>query len=153
VIRIVAVGVICLAGVGVVTPLGRKDESAIVVDMALTYPVVTGNKSDRLPIYKEAIAPEPALEVDTPPAPTPQTVAAPQPSKSKTDRTQPEIIPRHWHDPATSKYRIHKRIADDAKRSQAPPIDKPKQISELKDCSPDGLAPLLRKLNLQPRCD
>lgn len=149
-IRMVAVGVICLASVGVVTPLGGNDATAIKVDMALTYPIVAGNKSDRLPIYKAEIAPEPALEVHTPPAvSTPQTVVAPQPSESKTDRTQPEFTPRHWHDPASSKYKVNKRVADDAKRSQSPPIDK--QVSQ--PCSQDGLAPLLRKLNLQPRCD
>ena len=152
-IRIVAGGVICLAGVGVVTPLGRNDAPppTIKVDTELTYPIVAGNKSDRLPIYKAAIAPEPALEVDMPPVSVPQTAVAPQPSESKTDRTQPEFIPRHWHDPASSKYKVRKRVADDAKQSQAPPIHK--QVSEPKDCSPDGLAPLLRKLNLQPRCD
>ena len=149
-IRIVAVGVICLAGVGVVTPLGRNGESAIVVDMALTYPVVTGNKSDRLPSYKEASAPDPVLEVDMPAA-TP--AVAPSPSESKADRTQPEIVRRHWHDPADSKYKIHKRIATDASRSQVRPIETPRQVSEVKDCSPDGLARLLRKLNLQPHCD
>jgi hypothetical protein len=155
VIRIVAVGVMCLVGIGAVSPLGRDRAPAPATEVGMppTYPVVTGNKSDRLPIYTEAVAPEPTVEVDNAPVLMPQIAVVPPLTEPKAERTQPEFIPRHWHDPTASKYKIQKRSAVDTKRPQARPIERPKQVSEARDCSSDGLAPLLRKLNLQPRCE
>jgi hypothetical protein len=119
--------------------------------MSSTYPVVSGNKNDRLPI--QAGAGEPVAEVDNTPVLTPWTAVAPPLAEPKADRTQPAFIPRHWHEPTSSKYKSQKRAAIETKRSQSPSIEGPKQVSEVKDCSQDGLAPLLRKLNLQPRCE
>ncbi|WP_342739696.1 hypothetical protein [Bradyrhizobium sp. B117] len=149
-IRIVAVCMMCV--VGVVSPLGpsRAPAPAIEVDMASDFPAVSGNKSDRLQIHTEAIAPSKA---DKPPVTTPRIASAPPLAKPKADRTQPEFIPRHWHDPTASRYRIQNRGTADATTSQTRPIEKPRQVSEVKNCSSDGLAPLLRQLNLQPHCE
>src|SRR3954454_2660443 len=118
-IRIVAVCMMCV--VGVVTPLGpgRAPPPAIEVGMASDFPAVSGNKSDRLPIHSEAIAPS---EADKPPVPTPQIAIAPPLAKPKADRTQPEFIPRHWHDPTASRYRIQNRSTADATRPPTRPI-------------------------------
>ncbi|GLR91372.1 hypothetical protein GCM10007857_80890 [Bradyrhizobium iriomotense] len=141
--------------VGVVSPLGpsRAPAPATEVGMASSFPAVSGNKGDRLPIYTEAIAPKTAAEVAKPPELTTPIAVAPPLASPTADRTQPKFIARHWHDPASSKYQIKTRRAADAKTSQTPPIDKSKQVSEVKPCSSDGLAPLLRGLNLQPRCE
>jgi hypothetical protein len=141
----------CLVGVGAFSPLGGDRVPAIEIGMAPNYPVVTGDKGDRLPIRIEAVAPEPAVKVDDAPVLTPQIAVVPQPAEPKADRTQPEFVPRHWHDP--TKYKIQKRSAVDSKRSQSRPVEGQKQVSNAKDCSQDGLAPLLRKLDLQPRCE
>lgn len=153
------IGVMCVIGVGTVLPLGsiRPPAPALEVGMAPIYPVVTGNKNDRLPLHTEAVAPEPV--VDNPAELTPRVAVVAPPSEARVDHPQSEVISRHWHDPMSSKGRIQKRTNDDAKRSQVWPIERPKQVGqvkqvgEVKACSPDGLALLLRKLNLQPRCD
>jgi len=152
-IRIVAACTICVAGV--VAPLGssRAPAPAIEVGIAPDFPAVSRNKGDRLPIHAEAIAPAVPVETGKPPVVTPQIAVAAPAVEPKTDRTQPEFIPRHWHDPTASKYKTQKSSAADAKRSQTRPVEKPKQASEVKNCSSDGLAPLLRQLNLQPPCD
>ncbi|MCP3466584.1 MULTISPECIES: hypothetical protein [unclassified Bradyrhizobium] len=152
-IRVIAVCTVCV--VGVVSPLGPSRAPAPDTDvgMASDFPAVSGNKSDRLPIRAEAIAPKAAVEADKPAVPTPQIAVAAPAVEPKTDQTQPRFISRHWHDPTASKYTIQKRSAADAKRSQTPSVEKPKQATEVKNCSSDGLAPLLRQLNLQPPCD
>ncbi|OKO79039.1 hypothetical protein AC630_18085 [Bradyrhizobium sp. AS23.2] len=139
--------------VGVVSPLGtsRAPAPAIEVGMASNFPAVSGNKSDRLPIHTEAIGPKVAIEADKPAILTPQI--APPLAEPKADRKLPEFIPRHWHDPTASKNKIQNRGTADTKKSQTRPIEKPKQVNEVKNCSSDGLAPLLRQLNLQPRCE
>lgn len=151
----------CVIGVGTVLPLGssRPPAPALQAGMAPIYPMVTGNKNDRLPLHTEAVAPEPVVAVDKPAELTPQVAVVAPPSEARADHTQSEIISRHWHDPMSSKGRMQKRTNVDTKTSQARPIEKPKQVGavkqvgEVKACSPDGLASLLRKLNLQPRCD
>ncbi|WFU43367.1 hypothetical protein QA640_13495 [Bradyrhizobium sp. CB82] len=152
-IRIIAACMVCV--VGVVSPLGpsRAPAPATEVGMASNFPAVSGNKSDRLPIYTEAVMPKAAAEAAKPPVPTPQIAVAPPLADPMPDRTRPEFIARHWHDPTSSKYKIKMRSAADAKTSLTRPIDKPKQVSEVKPCSSDGLASLLRNLNLQPRCE
>ena len=149
-IRTIAACTICV--VGVFSPLGpsRAPAPATDVGMASNFPAVSGNKGDRLPIHTEAIAHEIVAEV---PELTARIAVAPPLAGPTTDRTQPKFIPRHWHDSTSSKYRIKTRTAADAKTSQTTPIDKPKQVSEVNRCSSDGLAPLLRNLNLQPRCE
>ena len=150
-IRIVAVCMLCV--VGVVSPLGPSRAPAPEVGMASDFPAVSGNKSDRLPIHTEAIVPKVAVETDKPDVLPPQMAVAPPPAEAKADRKLPEFIPRHWHDPTASKDKIQNRGTADAKRSQTRPIEKPKEVSEVKNCSSDGLASLLRQLNLQPRCE
>ncbi|MGV7217278.1 hypothetical protein [Bradyrhizobium sp. UFLA05-112] len=153
-IRIIAVCIICV--VGVVSPLGpsRAPAPATKVGMASDFPVVSGNKSDRLPVHTEAIGQNVTVEADEPAVPTPQIAAAPPlAAEPKVDRKLPEFIPRHWHDPTASRNKIQNRGTAEAKRPQTRPIEKPKQVTEVKNCSSDGLAPLLRQLNLQPPCD
>ncbi|MGY8663392.1 hypothetical protein Q3C01_13595 [Bradyrhizobium sp. UFLA05-109] len=152
-IRTIAACIICV--VGVVTPLGpsRAPAPATEVGTASDYPAVSANKSDRLPIHSEAIAPKVAVEAEKPAVPTPQIAAAPPPAEPKADRKLPEFTPRHWHDPSASRNKIQNRGTAEAKRPQTRPIEKPKQVSEVRNCSSDGLAPLLRQLNLQPACD
>ncbi|MCP3473232.1 hypothetical protein NLM33_23245 [Bradyrhizobium sp. CCGUVB1N3] len=152
-IRIVAVCTMCV--VGMASPLGPSRAPAPVaeVGMASDFPAVSGNKGDRLPIHTEPIAPKVDVEADRPAVPTSQIAVAPPPAEPKAERKLPEFIPRHWHDPTASKNKIQNRGVADAKRSQTRPIEKPKEVSETKNCSSDGLAPLLRQLNLQPRCE
>lgn len=152
-IRIFAVCMMCV--VCVAYPLGPSRAPAPTSEVGTTsdFPAVSGNKSDRLPIHTEAIAPKTAVEVDKPAVLTLQIAFAPAQAEPRADRKLSEFIPRHWHDPTASKNKIQNRGTADAKRSQTRPIEKPKEVSEMKDCSSDGLAPLLRQLNLQPRCE
>ena len=152
-IRTVALGVICLAGLGAIAAAAKKSTPPSPFT-EVVFPVVAGNKSDRLPIKtkqdtltdtdKVDVVYVPPTGQDRMPQPTPQEAAGP-PSL--------DIIPRHWHDP-------HNRRAKAAKqRTSMKPSKKnsadspPKQVNAVKECRSDGLQPLLRKLNMLPPCD
>jgi hypothetical protein len=153
VIRTVALGFICLAGLGAIAAAAKKSTPLL---PEVVMPVVSGNKTDRLPLTIKEVKPTDA-EVDVVYVqPSEEGQASPLPSVSKelapTTR-HPDITSRHWHDRHHVKAKTEKRSASSTKQ-KAPSVDaSPAQISELKECRSDGLDPLLRKLNLSPPCN
>jgi hypothetical protein len=155
VIRAVALGLVCLAGLGAIAAAAKKSAPPPAPEVVM--PVVAGNKADRLPLVASQDTPTAAEAVDVvyvqrgeqgqadlpPPAPK-QTAIPPQRG----------IIPRHWHDPHDLSAKVASKRASVTRQSGKDAADKPpKQVSEVKRCRSDGLDPLLRKLNLSPPCD
>jgi hypothetical protein len=118
-------------------------------------PVVSGNKTDRLPLTINEDKPTDAEKVDVVYVQPSQEGQASPPSRISEEPAptrHPDITSRHWHDRHHVKAKTESRRASDTK--QTPPADpSPAQISELKECRSDGLDPLLRKLNLSPPCN
>jgi hypothetical protein len=153
VIRTVALGFICLAGLGAIAAAAKKSTPPL---PEVVMPVVSGNKTDRLPLTIKEVKPTDA-EVDVVYVqPSEEGQASPLPSVSKelaATTRHPDITSRHWQDRHHVKAKTEKRSASSTKQ-KAPSVDaSPAQISELKECRSDGLDPLLRKLNLSPPCN
>jgi hypothetical protein len=153
VIRTVALGVVCLAGLGAIAATAKKSPPPPGVVM----PVVAGNKADRLPLVIKQDTPTEAEKVDVvyvPPSEQSQAGLPPPAPKEVAGPPHRVITPRHWHDPHDLKAGAAKQKASSVKQSKKASADShPKQVSEVKQCRSDGLDPLLRKLNLAPPCD
>jgi hypothetical protein len=168
VIKTVALGVVCLAGLGAIAAAAKKSTSA---PPEIIRPVVAGNKADRLsPPVNQDTAPLPAEKVEVayvqpseqgqtgrPPAAAEEVpVPAPLPDTApRLDTTsRPDTTRRQWHDPRHAKARMERRSARSTKQAKMRPAEPPPaQVSALKECRSDGLEPLLRRLNLSPPCN
>ena len=152
-IRTVALGFICLAGLGAIAASAKKSTPP---PPEVVMPVVSGNKTDRLPLTIKEDKPIDAEKVDVVYVqPSEEGQASPLPSVSKelAPTRHSDITSRHWHDRHHVKAKTEKRSANSTKQ-KTPSVDpSPAQISELKECRSDGLDPLLRKLNLSPPCN
>jgi hypothetical protein len=155
VIRTVALGVVCLAGLGAIAAAAKR--SAPPPSPEVVMPIVAGNKADRLPLTINQDTSTAAERVDVVYVqPSEQGQADLSPSKPKQAAIPPyrNITPRHWHDPQDVKAKAANNRANITKQSKKGAADKPpKQVSDIKPCRSDGLDPLLRKLNLSPPCD
>jgi hypothetical protein len=153
VIRTVALGFICLAGLGAIAAAAKKSTPPL---PEVVMPVVSGNKTDRLPLTIKEVKPTDAEKVDVvyvQPSEEGQASPLPPVSKEPAPTRNPDITSRHWHDRHHVKAKTEKRSASSTKQ-KTPSVDpSPAQISELKECRSDGLDPLLRKLNLSPPCN
>jgi hypothetical protein len=120
-------------------------------------PVVSGNKTDRLPLVINENKPTNAEKVDVVYVqPSEQGQASPLPpvSEEPAPTRHPEITSRHWQDRHDAKAKTERRRASSTNQTKTRSVDPPPaQISELKECRSDGLEPLLRKLNLSPPCN
>jgi hypothetical protein len=154
VIRTVALGVVCLAGLGAIAAAAKKSPPP---PLEVVIPVVAGNKADRLPLKINQNMPTEAEKVDVvyvPPGEQSQAGLRPPAPKEVANPPDRVITPRHWHDPHDLKAWAAKQKASSVKQSKkASPDSPPKQVSEVKQCRTDGLDPLLRKLNLAPPCE
>lgn len=162
-IRIVALGVVFLAGLGTIAvTLGvvwlapGLDAIAAAAKKStlppeILVPIVAGNEADRLPIRISEDTLTNAEKVDiayvTPTEQGQFTHAESVPHKTASSPSS-DITPRQWHDPhdASTKVAREKSKSRSTDRSQ-------KQVSDVTECRSDELAPLLRKLNLSPPCD
>jgi hypothetical protein len=152
VIRTVALGFICLAGLGAIAAAAKKSTPPL---PEVVMPVVSGNKTDRLPLTIKEVKPTDAEKVDVvyvQPSEEGQASPLPPVSKELAPTRHPDITSRHWHDRHHVKAKTEKRSASSTKQ-KTPSDPSPAQISELKECRSDGLDPLLRKLNLSPPCN
>jgi hypothetical protein len=153
VIRTVALGFICVAGLGAIAAAAKKSTPPPEVVM----PVVSGNKSDRLPLTINEDKPTDAEKVDVvyvQPSEEGHATPAPPVSEEPAPTRHPEITSRHWHDRHHVKAKTERRRTSSTKQTKTGSVDpSPAQISELKECRSDGLDPLLRKLNLSPPCN
>jgi hypothetical protein len=153
-IRTVALGFICLAGLGAIAAAAKKSTPP---PPEVVMPVVSGNKSDRLPLTIKEDKPTDAEKVDVvyvQPSEEGQATPAPPVSEEPAPARHPEITSRHWHDRHHVKANTERRRASSTTQTKTRSVDpSPAQISELKECRSDGLDPLLRKLNLSPPCN
>jgi hypothetical protein len=151
VIRTVALGFICLAGVGAIAAAATKSTSPRPLEVVM--PVVSGNKTDRLPLTINEDKPTDAEKVDVvyvQPSQEGQASLSEEPAPAR----HPDINSRHWHDRHHVKAKTERRRVSSTKQTKTRSVDPPTaQISELKECRSDGLDPLLRKLNLSPPCN
>jgi hypothetical protein len=64
-----------------------------------------------------------------------------------------DFTPRHWDDPHDLNAKTTNKRADGTQGLRKRAADQPLKQVEAKQRRSDGLDPLLRKLNLSPRCD
>ena len=156
VIRTVALGVVCLAALGAIAAAAKKSPPPQPAEVI--FPVVAGDKADRLPLIINQDTPTDAEKVDVVHVPPREQSQAGLPPPAPNEVASPphrEITPRHWHDPHDLKARAAKQRSSSAKQAKKRSADQPpKQVSGVKECRrSDGLQPLLVKLNLSPPCD
>ena len=153
-IRTVALGFICLAGVGAIAAAAKKSTPP---PLEIVMPVVSGNKTDRLPLTIKEDKPtdtEKVVVVYVQPGQEGQASPPSRISEEPAPARQPDTNSRHVHDGHHVKAKTERRTASSTKQTKTQSVDpSPAQISELKECRSDGLDPLLRKLNLSPQCN
>ena len=153
-IRTVALGFICLAGLGAIAAAAKKSTPP---PPEVVMPVVSGNKTDRLPLTISEDKPTEAEKVDVVYVQPSQEGQASRPSRISEEPAparHPDINSRHWHGRHHAKAKTERRRVSSTKQTKTRSVDPPPaQISELKECRSDGLDPLLRKLNLSPPCN
>ena len=153
-IRTVALGFICLAGLGAIAAAAKKSTPP---PPEVVMPVVSGNKTDRLPLTIKEDKPTDAEKVDVvyvQPSEEGQASPPPPVSEEPAPTRHPDVNSRHWHDRHHVKAKTERRRTSSTKQTKTGSVDpSPAQISELKECRSDGLDPLLRKLNLSPPCN
>jgi hypothetical protein len=153
VIRTVALGFICLTGLGAIAAAAMKTTPP---PPQVVMPVVSGNKADRLPLTINEDKPTDADKVDVVYVqPSEEGPARPPPPASEEPApTRHPDTSRHWQDRHHVKAKTERRTASSTTLAKTRSVDpSPAQISELKECRSDGLDPLLRKLNLSPPCN
>ena len=153
-IRTVALGFICLAGLSAIAAAAMKSTPP---PPEVVMPVVSGNKADRLPLTINQDKPTDADKVDVVYVQPSQEGPASPPSRISEEPAptrHPGITSRHSHDRHHVKAKTERRTASSTTLAKTRSVDpSPAQISELKECRSDGLDPLLRKLNLSPPCN
>jgi hypothetical protein len=153
VIRTVALGVACLAGLGAIAAAAIKSPPPPEVVM----PVVASNKANRLPLILDQYTLADVEKVDVVYVPPSEQVQAGLPPPASQERAGPPhhvIARRHWHDPHDVKVKAAKRGTSSTKQAKKRSADQlPERVSEVKQCRSDGLDPLLGKLNLAPPCN
>lgn len=151
VIKVVVLGLVCVAGVGAIAAATSK--SAPVPVSSVVYPTVAGTKSDRLSLASiQDIQPtvDQVALVDTTPTKPQSSVPPPSTPKELAKTKAPDFIPRHWHDPndtQASAKKLKPGPSRDASRKGTST-----NVAESQDCRKDGLGSLMSKLNLQPTC-
>jgi hypothetical protein len=153
VIRTVALGIVCLAALGAIAAAAKK--STLPQSAEVVFPVVAGDKADRLPRMTrgDTLTDAEKVEIsyvapaeDRAPRSAPQKAASPP---------SPRLVSRHWHDPHDRKFfEANKPKADNSRPAKKNVAERAsKQASNVKECRSDGLDPILRKLNLSPACE
>jgi len=151
VIRTVALGVVCLAGLGAIAAAAKKTPPPQPAEVV--FPIVAGKKADRLQLIIRRDTPTDAERVDVVYVPPVLEDLAPSAPQEPTSPPPRPLVSRHWHDPHDLKFGAIKQKASSAKQPKKSSVDRaPKQVSDARECRSDGLDPLLRKLNLSPPC-
>ena len=155
-IRTVALGVVCLTGLGAIAAIAKKSPPPPPAEVVM--PVVAGNKADRLPLIINQDTPTDAEKVDVVYVPSTEQDRISLPQSAPKEAASPPhhvIAPRHWHDPHDLQVKAAKQRTSSTKQAEKRSADQPpKQVSGVKECRrSDGLQPLLIKLNLSPPCN
>ena len=155
VIRTVALGVVCLAGLGAIAAAAKKLPTPQPIQ--IDYPKVAGSKADRLPLIAHLDTPIDAEKVDVVYVPPIENVGPSKQSAPPKAASPPlsRIASRHWHQPHDRKFfDTTKQGVSTSKFPTKVSADRTaKRVADAKECRSDGLDPLLRKLNLSPNCE
>jgi hypothetical protein len=155
VIRTVALGVVCLAGLGAIAAAAKKQQPPQPAEVV--FPMVSGEKADRLPLIARGDTQTENEEVDVVYVPPVENIAPSNQSvpQKAANPPPPRLVSRHWHAPHDRKFfDAAKQRANKSKLATESSADRaPKQVTDVKECRSDGLDPLLRKLNLSPQCE
>jgi hypothetical protein len=152
VIKSVALGVVCLAGLGAIATVGKKPTLLPVPDVAM--PVVAGNKADRLPIRPQQTILANAHAADivyVPSAEEEEPITSPQSASEEAVRPPShDVAPRYSPTSHNHKSKAAKRKVRSPRQAKKQLVEEPpKPLTEVKvECRSDGLQPLLAKLNL-----
>jgi len=150
VFKVIVVGLVCVGGAGAIAAANFK--SAAVLRHPITYPVVAGNKADRLSLVSAQDV-QPTVgkaELAFAPPSEPAVSAQPQP-KELAKAKAPDFIPRHWHDPNDARASAAKSKPQRSRSTAHNDLSTPK-VAESQDCRTDGFGSLMRRLSLQPTC-
>jgi len=156
VIRTVALGMVCLAGLGAIAVAAKKSTPPPPPRPEVVMPAVSINKADRLPTIINQNDTQPDAEklaIAYVPSSDQNESSPPRSASQETARARDSDIAQR-----PSRERHHARAKTERRRSIAKPKVRPAdpppaQVSELKECRSDGLRPLMRQLNLSPPCD
>jgi hypothetical protein len=155
VIRAIAFGVVCLAGLGAIGATAKKSASPL----SEVFPTATGNKADRLSFADGQGTLTSADRVDiayVSPTDRSKSATIQSGNQPKSGFAPSTIVPRHWHDPNAKRSAV---VSPDRRiKLQAPKktknVDRAKTSVDLRPCRrTEGFAGLLRALNLSPGCD
>ena len=161
-IRTVALTLICLAGLGAIAGAAIRSTPPLPAPIR---PVVAGNKADRLPLVANENFPKGAEKIDVAYMQSADEVQSHPPAEMPPSATPapPDLKPVRVDEPhrarATKAHKFRRsenrsrRMASTNHPPQQVSAPPPSQVSELKECSSNGLSPLLRKLNLSPPCN
>jgi hypothetical protein len=130
VIKTVALGVVCLAGLGAIAAAAKKSAPPPLPELVM--PVVAGNKADRLPLRMNKDTPTEVDEVNVVYVPPPEAGPLSESQSAPTEiRTTPpaKFIRRHWHDPADVKAKAAKQKASSTKQSNRAPAIRPRSLA------------------------
>ena len=147
-IKTIALGVVCLAGLAAIVAVGKRPTPLPVSDVVM--PVVAGNKADRLPIQpKQAIlANADAADIVNVPSAEEELVTPPQPASKEEVRPSSNDIVRHAAHENRAKV-AKQKVRNPQHPKEQPAEVPPKPLTEVRvECRSDGLQPLLAKLNL-----
>ena len=154
-IRTVALGVVCLAGLCAIAAAAKRPLPPQRPEVV--FPIVSGEKADRLPLVARGESLTEIEKVDVVYVPPVEDLAPSTPSASQKAPSPPppRLVSRHWHDPHDRKFfEASKQKASESKQPTKYSADRvPKRVADVKECRSDGLDPLLRKLNLSPQCE
>jgi hypothetical protein len=149
VIRTVALGVVCLAGLCAIAAATKKSPP---LPPEVVMPVVAGNKADRLPLIINQDTPTDAENVDVvyvPPSEQSQAGLPPPAPYEVAGPPHREITPRHWHDPHDLKARAAKQKASSVKQSTKASADSPPKTGQRSEAvSSRRLRPALKEAEL-----
>lgn len=143
-IRILAVGIVGLVGMGAVAALGRNPAPAPLVE----YPVIErAGKTDRLSLIHDRGGDTVVAVADATPS-TPVTLVAPPAPQTK-PAPEPRVLARDRPEPTDPNLKKQKRPASNKQQHQAFQDEKPIRTV---DCNGNGLDALLRSMRLKPGC-
>jgi len=154
VIRTAELGIVCLAGLGALAAAAKRPP--LLEPAEVVFPIVAGSKADRLPLLPHLGKSIGVARVDVAYVPPVEGVAVEAVSAAKgSESTAPRIVSRRWHDPHDRNFfEGTKQGASKSKPPTKSSADRgTKRAADVKECRSDGLDPLLRKLNLSPKCE
>lgn len=150
-IKVVVLGLVCVGGIGAIAAAASK--SAPAPTPSIAYPVVAGNKADRLSLVSmqdvQPTVEKVALAFTTPSEPPMSPPPQPQP-KEVAKAKAPQFIARHWHDPNDTRVSARNPKSEPSRSTSR--NGSATKLADAQECRVDGLSSMLRKLNLQPAC-